>query len=151
MHSVSSVQCKQVCFSGGHFANPVMSRLTEWRLYRAPIGPPMTRNCSHRWPCGVVWPQCGYFGGFSCSKQCCMVVWVPSHPSHLPHPSPSSQLSNPLLCWTEISAHQINRHKSPKIQPSAFHKINYTKSNGLLCLLLLIHDGQLQAAGYYIF
>ena len=32
MHSDSTVQCKQVCFSGGHFADPVMSRLTEWRL-----------------------------------------------------------------------------------------------------------------------
>ena len=32
MHSVSTVQCERVCFSGGHFADPVMSRLREWRL-----------------------------------------------------------------------------------------------------------------------
>ena len=32
MHSISTVQCERVCFSGGHFANPVMSRLREWRL-----------------------------------------------------------------------------------------------------------------------
>ena len=25
MHSVSTAQCEQVCFSGGHFADPVMS------------------------------------------------------------------------------------------------------------------------------
>ena len=34
MHCVSTGQCEQVCFSGGHFANPVMSRLREWHLYR---------------------------------------------------------------------------------------------------------------------
>ena len=38
--------CEQVCFSGGHFAEPVMSRLREWHLLRAPIGP-ATWNCSH--------------------------------------------------------------------------------------------------------
>ena len=32
MHSVSTGQCEWVCFSGGHFADPVMSRLREWRL-----------------------------------------------------------------------------------------------------------------------
>ena len=32
MHSVSTVQGEQVCFSGGHFADPVMSRLREWHL-----------------------------------------------------------------------------------------------------------------------
>ena len=31
MHSVSTVQCERICFSGGHFADPVMSRLREWR------------------------------------------------------------------------------------------------------------------------
>ena len=41
MHSVSTTQCEWVCFSGGDFADPVMSRLREWCLYRAPIG----------WPC----------------------------------------------------------------------------------------------------
>ena len=56
MHSVSTGQCEQVCFSGGHFADPVMSRL---------------------------------------------------------------------------------------IQASAIGKVNYIKSNRLLCLLLLIQDGQL--------
>ena len=35
IHSVSTVQC---CFSGGLFADPVMSRLREWRLWRAPVG-----------------------------------------------------------------------------------------------------------------
>ena len=45
MHSVSTAQCGRVCFSGGHFADPVMSQLREWRLQRAPIG----------WPCpGIV-------------------------------------------------------------------------------------------------
>ena len=47
MHSVSTVQCERVCFSGGHFSDPVMSWLREWRLWRAPIGPAMTWNCSH--------------------------------------------------------------------------------------------------------
>ena len=28
------------CFSGGYFADPVMSRLREWHLQRAPIGWP---------------------------------------------------------------------------------------------------------------
>ena len=32
MHSVSTVQCKLVCFSGGHFVDPVVSQLREWRL-----------------------------------------------------------------------------------------------------------------------
>ena len=42
MHSISTVQCEQVCFSGGHFADPVMSWLREWCQWRAPIGPAMT-------------------------------------------------------------------------------------------------------------
>ena len=41
MHSVSTAQCERICFSGGHFANPVMSWLREWHLWRAPIV----------WPC----------------------------------------------------------------------------------------------------
>ena len=41
MHSVSTAQCEWVCFSGGHFADPVMSRIKEWHLQRAPIA----------WPC----------------------------------------------------------------------------------------------------
>ena len=41
MHSVSTAQCERVCYSGGHFANHVMSQLREWRLWRAPIA----------WPC----------------------------------------------------------------------------------------------------
>ena len=32
MHSVSTIQCERVCFSGGHFADPVVSRLIEWCL-----------------------------------------------------------------------------------------------------------------------
>ena len=32
MCSISTAQCEQVCFSGGHFANPVMSRLRDCRL-----------------------------------------------------------------------------------------------------------------------
>ena len=32
MHSVSTAQCEWVCFSGGHFADPVMSWLREWCL-----------------------------------------------------------------------------------------------------------------------
>ena len=48
MHSVSTDQCERVCFSGQHFADPVMSRLREWRQWRAPIGPAITWNCSHR-------------------------------------------------------------------------------------------------------
>ena len=32
MHSVSTAHCEPVCFSGGHFANPVMSQLREWHL-----------------------------------------------------------------------------------------------------------------------
>ena len=32
MHSVSTARCEQVCFSGGHFDNPVMLRLREWCL-----------------------------------------------------------------------------------------------------------------------
>ena len=30
MHSVSTAQCERVCFSGGHFADSVMSQLREW-------------------------------------------------------------------------------------------------------------------------
>ena len=30
MHTVSTVQCEEVCFSGGHLADPVMSQLREW-------------------------------------------------------------------------------------------------------------------------
>ena len=41
MHSVSTAQCEWVYFSGGHFADPVMSWLREWYLQSAPIG----------WPC----------------------------------------------------------------------------------------------------
>ena len=37
MHSVSTDQCERVCFSGGHFADPVMSQLKNG-IYRAPIG-----------------------------------------------------------------------------------------------------------------
>ena len=40
IHSVSTVQCYLVCFSGGHFADPVMSRLREWHLWRGPVGEP---------------------------------------------------------------------------------------------------------------
>ena len=29
MHSVSTAQCERVCFSGGDFADPVISRLRE--------------------------------------------------------------------------------------------------------------------------
>ena len=32
MHTVSTAQCEQVCFCGGHFADPVMSQLREWHL-----------------------------------------------------------------------------------------------------------------------
>ena len=32
IYSVSTVQYELVCFSGGHFANPVMSQLKEWCL-----------------------------------------------------------------------------------------------------------------------
>ena len=39
--SMHSVQCERVCYSEGHFANPVMSQLREWHLWRAPIP----------WPC----------------------------------------------------------------------------------------------------
>ena len=38
VYSVSTAQCKRVCFSGGHFADPVMSQLRELPLWRAPIG-----------------------------------------------------------------------------------------------------------------
>ena len=38
VHSVSTLQCELVSFSGGHFANPMMSQLKEWCLWRAPIG-----------------------------------------------------------------------------------------------------------------
>ena len=41
MHSVSTAQCDQVCFSGGDFADHVMSWLGEWHLWGAPVG----------WPC----------------------------------------------------------------------------------------------------
>ena len=44
MHSVSTAQCEQVYFSGEHFANPVMSQLREWCLWRAPIGWPCTET-----------------------------------------------------------------------------------------------------------
>ena len=40
MYSVSTVQCELVCCSEGHFADPMMSRLKEWCLQRAPIGWP---------------------------------------------------------------------------------------------------------------
>ena len=40
IHSVSTAQCQLVCFSGGHFADPVMSWLREWCLWRAPVGEP---------------------------------------------------------------------------------------------------------------
>ena len=33
MYNVSTGQCELVCFSGGHFANPVMSGLREWHLW----------------------------------------------------------------------------------------------------------------------
>ena len=90
----------------------------------------------------VVWYECpvATFGGFSCSKWYCMVGWATSYPSL---PSPSSTFPPP---HSEISAHQKNGLKNLEIQPSAIHKVNYTKSKGLLCLLLLMHDGQLQAA-----
>ena len=66
-------------------------------------------------------------------------VWL-SEP--LPPSLPPNHPPTPLLRWTEISMHQ-------KKIVSAIHKVNYTKSNGLLCLLLLIHDGQLQAASCF--
>ena len=33
IYNVSTGQCELVCFSGGHFANPVMSELREWHLW----------------------------------------------------------------------------------------------------------------------
>ena len=32
IHDVSTAQCEWVCFSGRHFADPVMSQLREWSL-----------------------------------------------------------------------------------------------------------------------
>ena len=32
MHNVSTVQCELVCFSGGHFADPVVSQLRDLEL-----------------------------------------------------------------------------------------------------------------------
>ena len=89
----------------------------------------------------VVWYGCpvATFGGFSCSKQCCIVSRATSHPP------------TPLLCWTEISAHQKRIvSKALKSSHQSFTiKVNYTKSNGLLYLLLLIQDSQLQVAGCF--
>ena len=44
MHSVSAVQCELVCFSGEHFANPVMPQLREWQGINWVA---MSWNCSH--------------------------------------------------------------------------------------------------------
>ena len=38
--SMHNAQYEGVYFSGGHFADPVMSRLREWCLQRAPVGWP---------------------------------------------------------------------------------------------------------------
>ena len=34
MHNVSTVQCELVCFSGGHFVDPVLSRKCGNGIYR---------------------------------------------------------------------------------------------------------------------
>ena len=38
IHSVSNAQCQWISFSGGDFANPVISWLREWCLWGTPIG-----------------------------------------------------------------------------------------------------------------
>ena len=49
MHSVSTLQCELVSFSGGHFADPMMSQLKEWCLWRAPIGWPCPETAPMHW------------------------------------------------------------------------------------------------------
>ena len=95
MHSVSTVQCELVCFSGGNFANPVVSRLREWRLWRAPIGQPGPGtaaiapwtsprhgryvHCSYVHQVATATPQ-GLYGWF---------IHLPPHPQPPPIPLPS--------------------------------------------------------------
>ena len=54
-------------------------------------------------------------------------------------------LPTPRSTGLKLMHTRKNRFKNPEIQPSAILKVNYTKSSELLCLLLLIHDGQLAA------
>ena len=76
MHSVSTVQCERVCFSGGHFANTVKRIApiegTNWASHDLELFPSLARHLLGL----VVWygPNVATFGGFSCSKRCCMVV-----------------------------------------------------------------------------
>ena len=129
MHSVSTVQCILVCFSGGHFANPVMSRLKECHLWRAPVGRPRYGTAAI-----APWTSPRHGRYVSCSYTRCpqplqRSVW---RFIHLP--------PHPLLCWPYINTH---RKKLLEIHPSAINRVSYMKVNRLLCLLLPIQDGQL--------
>ena len=97
-----------------------------------------TWNCSH---CKldvsyglVVWygHLLATFGGFSSSKQCCMVSRAPSHPPLPPTRPP------PCSAVLKLMHTLKNRLKQPKIQPSAIYKVSYMKANRLLCLLLIL-------------
>ena len=54
MHSVSTVQCERVCYSGGHFVDPVMSRFkrmapiegTNWAGHDLELFPSLARRKS---------------------------------------------------------------------------------------------------------
>ena len=47
MHSVSTAQCEWVCFSGGHFADPVMSQLKNGVYIEGTDWLAMSWNCCH--------------------------------------------------------------------------------------------------------
>ena len=73
-------------------------------------------------------------------------VWLTGPPRTPPSP-PLPPPFHPLTL--KLVPTRKNCLKNLEIQPSAIHKVNYTKFNGILCLLLLIRDGQLQAAGCF--
>ena len=96
MHSVSTGQCERVCFSGGHFADPVMimikngaySQGTNWTGHDLELFPLLVIHFLGlvvRYELNVA-----TFDGFSCSKQCLYGLL-----SQLP-PLPFLPLTHPL-------------------------------------------------------
>ena len=53
-----------------------------------------------------------------------------------------------MLCWPYINAHLKKCLKSTENRPPAINKVSYMKVSRLLCILLLIQDGQLLAVGF---
>ena len=112
MHSVSTVQCKLVCFSGEYFADPVMSWLREWHLWRVPVGYDMEMlPLLHGYLLDMV--DTLWLHQVATATPKGLHVWIVYPPSHTLPPSP-------LLRWPDINAHLKN---CPEICPSIIYKV----------------------------